>query len=206
MESLNTLQLVSLAAAMGWASGIRLYAVLFVVGAVGSLGWVPLPTHLQLLSHPVVLAASGGMVLVEFVADKVPWFDSLWDTAHTFIRIPAGALLAAGVFGDAGTAASFAAALVGGTLAAGSHITKTGTRAVVNTSPEPFSNVGLSLGEDAMVGGGLLLAFLHPAVFLGLLVALLLLMLWLLPRLWRAARKALRGSSPTAQGAHNGHI
>ena len=192
MVQLDTLQLVSLAAALGWASGIRLYVVLFAVGLVGYFGWYPLPTHLQLLAHPMVLAASGGMVLVEFVADKVPWFDSLWDAVHTFIRIPAGAALAAGVFGDSGAAASLAAALIGGTLAAGSHVTKAGTRAVANTSPEPLSNWGLSFGEDVLVGGGLLLAFTNPVVFLLLLALLVLLTLWLLPKLWRAARSVLR--------------
>lgn len=192
MQSLDTLQLVSLAAALGWASGIRLYAVLFVVGLVGYAGWYELPTHLQLLAHPAVLAASGSMVLVEFVADKVPWFDSAWDALHTFIRIPAGAALAAGVFGDFGAAEALAAAIVGGTLAAGSHVTKAGARAMANTSPEPFSNWGLSLGEDVLVGGGLLLALTQPWVFLGLLLLMVLLAIWLAPKLWRAARGVLR--------------
>lgn len=192
MHALDTLQLVSLAAALGWASGIRLYLVLFVVGLVGFMGWYPLPSHLGLLAQPMVLAASGGMVLVEFVADKVPWFDSLWDSIHTFIRIPAGAALAAGVFGDVGAASAMAAAIIGGSLAAGSHVTKAGTRALANTSPEPFSNWGLSLTEDVAVGGGLLLALTQPWVFLVLLLIVVLLMLWLLPKLWRAARKVLR--------------
>ncbi len=192
MPALDTLQLVSLAAALGWASGIRLYAVLFVVGLVGFMGWMPLPSHLQLFAHPVVLTASGGMVLVEFVADKLPWFDSLWDSVHTFIRIPAGAALAAGVFGDAGAATALAAAIVGGTLAAGSHVAKSGTRALANSSPEPFSNWGLSFGEDALVMGGLLLAFTQPWVFLALLLLSVLLLLWLLPKLWRLARRLWR--------------
>lgn len=196
MQSLDTLQLVSLAAALGWASGIRLYVVLFVVGLVGYLGWYPLPSHLQLLAHPTVLAASGAMVAVEFVADKVPWFDSIWDSIHTFIRIPAGAALAAGVFGDAGTASAMAAAIIGGSLAAGSHVTKAGTRAIANTSPEPLSNWGLSLTEDIAVGGGLLLALFQPWVFLALLLVVVLLMLWLLPKLWRAARAVLRRLRP----------
>lgn len=201
MQSLDTLQLVSLAAALGWASGIRLYAVLFVVGLVGYAGWYELPTHLQLLAHPAVLAASGGMVLVEFVADKVPWFDSAWDALHTFIRIPAGAALAAGVFGDFGAAEALAAAIVGGTLAAGSHVTKAGTRAMANTSPEPFSNWGLSLTEDVAVGGGLLLALMQPWVFLAMLLVGVLVVLWLLPKLWRAARGVLRRLRPPAPAA-----
>lgn len=196
MQSLDTLQLISLAAALGWASGIRLYVVLFVVGLVGHFDWMALPSHLEVLAHPVVLAASGGMVMVEFVADKVPWFDSLWDSIHTFIRIPAGAALAAGVFGDEGAAAAMAAAIIGGSLAAGSHVTKTGTRALANASPEPFSNWGLSLTEDVAVGGGLLLALTQPWVFLALLLVVVLLMLWLLPKLWRAARRVLRRVPP----------
>lgn len=201
MQSLDTLQLISLAAALGWASGIRLYVVLFVVGLVGYAGWYELPTHLQLLAHPTVLAAAGGMVVVEFVADKVPWFDSAWDAVHTFIRIPAGAALAAGVFGDFGAAEAMAAAIVGGTLAAGSHVTKAGTRAMANTSPEPFSNWGLSLTEDVAVGGGLLLALTQPWVFLALLLIVVLLMLWLAPKIWRAARGVLRRLRPSAAAA-----
>ena len=186
MESLDTLQLVTLAAALGWASGLRLYAVLFVVGLVGYYGWYPLPSGLQLLAHPAVLFTSGALVAVEFVADKVPWFDSLWDGIHTFIRVPAGALLAAGVFGDAGGATAMVAALLGGGLAAGSHLTKAGTRALANTSPEPVSNWSLSLGEDALVGGGLFLAFTQPWLFLALLLLLIVLAAWLLPKLLRA--------------------
>ena len=188
MPALDTLQLVTLAAALGWASGFRLYAVLFVVGLAGYQGWMTLPTHLEILAHPLVLVASGGMALAEFAADKLPWFDSIWDAVHTFIRIPGGALLAAGVFGEMGAAESMAAAIVGGSLAAASHAAKTGTRAMANTSPEPFSNVGLSLGEDVLVGGGLLLALTHPLIFLALLALFLLLLVWLLPKLWRLIR------------------
>src|SRR5215831_20672046 len=114
MEKLDTWQLVALAAALGWASGIRLYAVLFIVGGLGYLGWFQLPSHLQVLAHPLVLGASGFMVFVEFFADKIPGVDTLWDIVHTFIRIPAGAALAASVFGDSTAAATFAAAILGG--------------------------------------------------------------------------------------------
>lgn len=208
MQSLDTLQLVSLAAALGWASGLRLYLVLFVVGLVGHYDLHPLPAGLQLLAHPAVLITSGALLAVEFVADKVPWFDSLWDGLHTFIRIPAGALLAAGVFGDAGGAAAMVAALLGGGLAAGSHLTKAGTRALANTSPEPLSNWGLSLGEDLLVGVGLLLAFTSPWLFLALLLLLILLAAWLLPKLLRALGafwRRLRGSARNSVGPqHHG--
>ena len=106
-----------------------------------------------MLAHPLVLAASGFMCFVEFFADKIPGVDSLWDVVHTFIRIPAGAALAASVFGDSSSATMLAAAILGGTLAAGSHFAKAGSRAVINTSPEPFSNWAASFGEDLAVGG-----------------------------------------------------
>lgn len=181
----DTLQLVALAAAVGWASGLRLYAVLFVVGGVGYLGWVDLPSGLAVLAHPLVLGASGFMCFVEFFADKIPGVDSVWDVVQTFIRIPAGAALAASVFGDASAATVVAAAILGGTLAAGSHLAKTGSRALINTSPEPFSNWTASFGEEFAVGAVLWLAFAHPVAALVVLSVLVLLMLWLIPKVWR---------------------
>jgi hypothetical protein len=169
---------------LGWASGIRLYAVLFIVGAIGYLGWFELPAHLGVLAHPLVLSASGFMVFVEFFADKVPGVDTLWDLAHTLVRIPAGAALAAGVFGDSPPAWTVAAAIVGGTLAAGSHFTKAGARMAINTSPEPFSNWAASFGEDLLVGVLLYLALAHPIALFLVLALLLALTIWLLPKLW----------------------
>jgi uncharacterized protein DUF4126 len=189
LAHLDTWQLVALAAALGIASGLRLYAVLFIVGAAGYLGFVDLPSGLAPLAHPLVLVASGFMCFVEFFADKIPGVDSLWDVVHTLIRIPAGAALAAGVFGDSSSAMTLAAAILGGTLAAGSHFTKAGSRAIINTSPEPFSNWAASLTEDVAVGGLLWLAFACPLAA-GLIVLLLVaLMIWLLPKAWRAARR-----------------
>jgi hypothetical protein len=188
MEHLDTWQLVALAAALGWASGIRLYAVLFVVGVLGYLDWFDLPSHLRVLSHPLVLAASGFMLFVEFFADKIPGVDTLWDLAHTLVRIPAGAALAAGVFGDSPPAWTLAAAIVGGTLAASSHFTKAGARMAINTSPEPFSNWAASFGEDLLVGVLIYLALAHPIAFLVVLVLLLALTVWMLPKLWRFLR------------------
>jgi hypothetical protein len=204
LEHVDTWQLVALAAALGWASGIRLYAVLFIVGGIGYLKLVDLPLGLAVLAHPYVLAASGFMCFVEFFADKVPGVDSLWDVVHTFIRIPAGAALAAGVFGDASTASMMAAAILGGTLAAGSHLAKAGSRALINTSPEPFSNWAASAGEDVAVGGMLWLAFAHPMLSLALLAVLVVLTIWLIPRLWRMLRGIVNrvggwfGRRPTA--------
>ena len=184
-ESFDTWQLIALAAAVGWASGIRLYAVLFIVGGLGFLGWVDLPGGLKVLAHPWVLFASGFMFAVEFFADKIPGVDSVWDFVHTFIRIPAGAALAASVFGDSNAAATLAAAIMGGTLAAGSHLAKAGSRALINTSPEPFSNWSASFGEDLAVGTVLWLAFTHPIAALIVLVLILALMIWLIPKIWR---------------------
>jgi hypothetical protein len=189
LSQLDTWQLVTIAATLGFASGLRLYAVLFVVGAAGWLGWVELPPGLASLAHPLVLAASGFMCLVEFFADKIPAVDSLWDAVHTLIRIPAGAALAASVFGDSSSATMLAAGILGGTLAAGSHFTKAGSRMLINTSPEPFSNWGTSLTEDVAVGGLLWLALAHPAVALAVLALLVALVIWLLPRVWRAIRR-----------------
>jgi hypothetical protein len=204
MEQLDTTQLIALAAALGWASGIRLYAVLFIIGAVGFAGWFDIPEHLRVLSHPLVLGASGFMVAAEFFADKIPGFDSVWDLVHTVIRIPAGAALAASVFGDSPPAWMLASAILGGTLAAGSHFTKAGARLAINTSPEPMSNWAASFGEDFLVGMLLYLALAHPVALLVVLAVLVLVSLWLLPKLWRFIHSMssrigrwLRGGSPS---------
>lgn len=184
-QSFDTWQLVALAGALGWASGVRLYAVLFIVGGLGRLGWIPLPGGLELLAHPYVLAASGTMFAVEFFADKIPGIDSAWDFVQTFVRIPAGAALAASVFGDAPGAVTLAAAILGGTLAAGSHVAKSGSRVAINASPEPFSNWAASFGEDLAVGVVLYLAFAYPIAALVVLAVIVLAMIWLIPKVWR---------------------
>ncbi|HVN36429.1 MAG TPA: DUF4126 domain-containing protein [Casimicrobiaceae bacterium] len=200
LSAFDTWQLVALAAALGWASGIRLYAVLFIVGGLGYLDVIGLPHGLALLEHPWVLAASGFMFCVEFFADKIPGVDTLWDFVHTFIRIPAGAALAASVFGDSNAAATLAAGILGGSLAAGSHFAKAGSRAVINTSPEPFSNWAASFGEDLAVGTMLWLAFTHPIAALVVLAVLVAFMLWLIPKIWRLIRR-LFGRLTDAPGA-----
>jgi hypothetical protein len=164
-QLLDTPQLLALAAALGWASGVRLYAAVFLVGIAGYFGLIDLPQGLQVLQHPGVLAASGFMCFVEFFADKIPLVDSVWDMVHTVIRIPAGAALAAGALGADSQAMGWIAALLGGTLAATSHTAKLTTRAAVNTSPEPFSNVAVSLFEDGFVVFMLWLAATHPVIF-----------------------------------------
>jgi hypothetical protein len=194
-------QLAALAAALGWASGMRLYAAVFITGAVGYAGWVDLPAGLQLLEHPVVLIASFLMFVVEFVADKIPGVDTLWDTVHTVIRIPAGAALAAGVFGGDSAAWALVAALMGGTLAATAHTAKATTRAAANTSPEPFSNIALSLAGDLAVPALLWLAYAHPWVFFPVLALLVVLAVVLIGVLWRFLRALLNRFRPAAAGS-----
>jgi hypothetical protein len=182
---------LAVAAALAWGAGLRAYLVIFLVGLAGALGWFELPEHLRVLEHPLVLGASGFMSFVEFFADKLPWVDSVWDAVHSFIRIPAGAALAAAVFGDSGAAVALAAALLGGTLAAGVHVTKAGTRAALNTSPEPLSNWSASLAEDAMVPAGLWLAAAHPIAFFCLLLVFAVAAALLLRVAWRGLRRLL---------------
>ncbi len=178
LASLGTPELLALAGALGWASGFRLYAVVFLVGAAGTLGWMELPAGLQVLQHPALLSASGFMLFIEFFADKIPVVDSLWDMVNSVVRIPAGAALAAGVLGaDSGTAA-LAAALLGGSLAATSQAAKTTTRAAINASPEPFSNIAMSLVEDGLVVGAVWLATNHPVAF-GVLLLITVVLMWI---------------------------
>lgn len=200
---LDTTQLMALAAALGWASGLRLYAVVFLTGLAGWLGWVQLPAGLQVLQSPVLLAVSGALVLVEFLADKIPWVDSAWDTVHTAIRIPAGAALAYGVFGGDEATWGAVAALLGGSLAATAHAAKAATRAAVNTSPEPFSNIGLSLLGDAFVPSMLWLSVNQPLWFFALLavgVVVMVAAIVLLSRFLRGLLGRLREAAAGRRG------
>lgn len=179
------IQTIALTMGAAWASGINLYATVLVLGVFGATGHMVLPEPLQLLSDPLVITAAGVMYMVEFVSDKIPGVDTGWDTIHTAIRIPAGALLAAGALGEVDPALSVAAAIVGGGLAAGSHATKAGTRVLINASPEPVTNWTASILEDVAVVAGLWAALNHPAYFIGFLVLFILLMIWLLPKIWK---------------------
>ncbi|MGE5615461.1 MAG: DUF4126 domain-containing protein [Bacillota bacterium] len=192
----TALQSVALASLLAWASGMRLYLVVFAVGLAGYLGYVDLPPGLHVLEHPWVIGAAGFMLAMEFFADKVPGLDSAWDAVHTFIRIPAGALLAAGATGDTFSALTVAAGLLGGTITAGTHFTKASGRALINTSPEPVSNWTASFTEDAMVLGAIWFAFQHPLAFLAFLALFILLVIWLLPKLVRGLRALVRLMCP----------
>ncbi len=191
MES-QTIGSIALMLGAGWASGINLYAAMLVLGWMGMSGQVDLPPGLEVLSNPMVMGAAGLMFVVEFFADKIPGLDSLWDGIHTFIRIPAGALMAAGAAQglDMGTAGELTGLILGGSLAATSHASKASTRALINTSPEPVSNWTASVTEDLAVVGGLWTALNHPWLFLLLLTLFILLAAWLLPKIWHLLRAA----------------
>lgn len=188
LSAMDTPQLLAVAAALGWASGLRLYAVVFLTGLAGWIGWVQLPPGLVLLENPLVLGAAGLMLFIEFFADKIPGLDSLWDAMHAVVRIPAGAALAAAVFGGDSATWAMVAALMGGTLAATAQAAKSTTRAAINTSPEPFSNIGASLLGDFAVPGMLWLSWAHPVAFFIALGITLIVTLVLLVVFWRFLR------------------
>ena len=189
---MDTLQSLALAGGLSLGSGIRLYATVFIAGLLGRLGWVPLPEGLQVLTSYWVLGISGVLMLGEFLADKIPAFDSVWDAVNTFVRIPAGTLLAWGVFSQAPAGEQVAAALIGGAIVSGTHLAKAGGRALINTSPEPVSNWTASFGEDISLLGVLYLMWAHPAAMLVVLALFLLLLVWLLPKIVRGLRALWR--------------
>ena len=201
---MQTIDTLALTLGAGWAAGINLYAAVFMLGYLGATGQMTLPPGLEVLSDPLVMTAAGIMYCVEFFADKTPGVDTGWDSIHTFIRIPAGAVLAAGAASGFGVseAAELAAALVGGTMAAGSHFTKTGTRILINTSPEPFTNWSASVLEDIAVIGGLWTALHYPVLFLVLLLLFCILVAWLLPKIWRALKQLVHRIKRFFAGRH----
>lgn len=187
MESI--INFISLTMGASWASGINLYATILVLGIAQNTGGISLPEQLKILSNPIILVAAGIMYAVEFFADKIPGVDTTWDAIHTFIRIPAGALIAYSSVGDVGEPFAIAAAIIGGSLTAGTHTMKSGTRLMINTSPEPITNIGTSIGEDVAVFSGLWLAFNHPAIFSIALVIFILFMIWFIPKIWKIIKK-----------------
>lgn len=201
---MDIVQIIALTMGVAWASGINLYAAVFVLGYLGATGNIVLPPDLQILSEPVVLAAAAFMYCVEFFADKTPGVDTAWDAVHSFIRIPAGAVLAAGAVGPVDPAIQLAAGLIGGTLAAGAHFVKAGSRVVINASPEPVSNWAASLAEDVAVVAGLWVALHYPWLFLALLAAFVAVAAWLLPKLWRTLRAGVRGITRWWRGGRPG--
>ncbi|CAN0429271.1 unnamed protein product, partial [Discosporangium mesarthrocarpum] len=188
----RVVETIALAAGIAWASGINVYATVALLGILGATGLYALPADLDPLTSPLVIGVALLLFVVEFFADKVPGLDTVWDTLQTFVRIPAGVLLALGAIGEVDTATQVAAALAAGTLTGATHATKAGTRAVINTSPEPFSNWAASFAEDFAVIAGVWVALFHPVTFLVLLGLFVLLMIWLLPKIWRGVRGLVR--------------
>ena len=188
MELISNL---ALAGGLSWASGLRLYITVFAVGMMNKFGYIQLPATLDILSNPIVIAVAGLLAVIEFLADKIPYVDTMWDSIQTFIRIPAGALLAMGAINTSDPFIATIAALLGASLAGATHATKAGSRALINTSPEPVSNIAASFGEEsALITGGWLM-FAHPAVFIGILCGFIVLLFWLLPKVWRGVKKVL---------------
>jgi hypothetical protein len=182
---------LALAGGLSWASGLRLYLTVFMVGALARYNVIHLPASLDILSNPIVLVVAGVLCVIEFLADKIPYVDSAWDSIQTFIRIPAGALLAMGAINTSDPLIATVTALLGGSLAGATHATKAGSRALINTSPEPVSNIAASFSEEGLLLTGGWLALMHPAVFIGLLLGFILFMFWLLPKLWRGIKQVL---------------
>lgn len=185
---METVSIIAAALGAAWASGINLYAAILTLGVMGLTGSIELPPELELLENPLVLAAAGIMYFVEFFTDKIPGVDTLWDAVHSFIRIPAGALLAGGALAQISPEAELAGMLIGGTLSAGTHFTKAGSRVLINTSPEPVTNWTASIGEDVAVVAGLWTALNYPVLFIVLLIAFIALGIWLLPKIWRGIK------------------
>ncbi|MCP3872862.1 MAG: DUF4126 domain-containing protein [Desulfobacteraceae bacterium] len=190
MEDYNhIIKTISLTMGAAWGSGINLYATVLVLGLLGATDNIILPQSLEILMNPLVIGAAGLMYFVEFFADKIPGVDTGWDTVHTFVRIPAGVLLAAGAVGEVNPAVAVAAGILGGGMAASTHAAKSGSRLLINASPEPVSNWMASVLEDVAVIAGVWAALVHPWVFLIILIIFILLLIWFLPKLWGAIKK-----------------
>lgn len=197
---------IALLLGVSWASGVNLYATLLVCGLAGITGHYELPPDLAVLSNPMVILAAGVLFLVEFIVDKIPGVDSAWDAIHTFIRIPAGAAIASGLVGDAGQVNEMVAMFTGGGMAASAHLAKASSRVLINTSPEPFTNWVASITEDSAVFGVLWAVVNHPYWVLGFLILFLILLIWLLPKLWRGFKRIFRFLSGKSRQAELGQL
>lgn len=183
---------ISLTMGVAWASGINLYATIGMLGILGATGNIVLPESLAVLQDPSIIAAALFMYAVEFFADKTPGVDTGWDTLHSFIRIPAGVMLAAGAVGEVNPAIVIVAGILGGSISATSHMVKAGSRVLINTSPEPFSNWAASVAEDVAVIGGLFAALHYPLVFIIMLILFIVAAIWLIPKLWQGIKVVFR--------------
>ncbi|MBK9315649.1 MAG: DUF4126 domain-containing protein [Acidobacteria bacterium] len=185
--------IATIGTAMGsaWLSGINLYATVVTLGILDRFKLVKLPGGLDMLGEWWVIGLAGGMYVIEFIADKIPAIDSAWDAVHTFIRVPAGAILAASAFAEFDPAVRIVALIVGGGIALSSHGTKAATRLTANTSPEPVSNFALSIGEDILTFGSAVLMAFYPIVMLVIVIIFLIITFWLVPKILRALRRML---------------
>jgi hypothetical protein len=183
----------TLALAMGsaWVSGINLYATVATLGLLGRFSGLNLPGEMDVLTNWWVISIAGALYVIEFVADKVPYLDSIWDMVHTFIRVPAGAALAATAFGDFDKSVQVVALLLGGGIALSSHGAKTATRAAINTSPEPVSNIAMSLVEDVVAVGGTLMSVFVPILMIIVVAAFFVAAIIFLPRMIRLFRRLI---------------
>ena len=208
---MGTIEAISLAMGTAWTSGINLYATVAALGIARQMELIQLPQNLEVLAHPAVIAIACIMYFIEFFADKVPYLDSGWDVLHTFIRVPAGAILAARALGDMNPALELAAMLAGGSIALAAHGTKATVRLAINASPEPFSNWTASVTEDVAVFGGIWMIFNHPIVMIVLVVAFIGLGVWIVPKIIRMAKRGfqalrdrMRGAKPDQTAPTNG--
>jgi CBS domain containing-hemolysin-like protein len=204
---MNVIAILGTALGAAWTSGINLYATVAVLGLLQHYRLARLPGGLEVLDNWWIIGVALALYVVEFVADKVPYVDSVWDAVHTFVRVPAGAALALAATTELSPAVQVVALLLGGTLALSTHGTKATLRAAANTSPEPVTNWALSLAEDVVAVGAIVLAVLHPLVILAVIAVFLLLLAWLLPKVLRrlrrmlAAVRGLFGGRPPAESA-----
>ena len=197
---MGTIEALSLAMGTAWTSGINLYATVAALGIAHRLEMVHLPQNLEVLAHPGVIAIACVMYIIEFFADKVPYVDTGWDALHTFIRVPAGAILAAQSLGDMNPALELMALLGGGSVALVAHGTKATARLAINASPEPFSNWTASVVEDVTVLGSIWLMFNHPIIMLLLILIFLALVVWLVPKIYRLAKRGFQALRDKLRG------
>ena len=202
---MGTIEALSLAMGTAWTSGINLYATVAALGIANQAGMIQLPPDLQVLGHPAVIAIACIMYFIEFFADKVPYVDSGWDALHTFIRVPAGAILAARSLGDMNPALELVAVLAGGSIALAAHGTKAATRLAINASPEPFSNWAASVTEDITVFGSIWLMFNHPVIMMILVLVFLALAVWLVPKIFRLVKRGFQALRDRMRGIKPDH-
>jgi hypothetical protein len=202
---MGTIEALSLAMGTAWTSGINLYATVAALGIANRMEMIHLPQNLEVLSHPGVIAIACVMYFIEFFADKVPYVDTGWDALHTFIRVPAGAILASRSLGDMNPALELMALLAGGSIALVAHGTKASARLAINASPEPFSNWAASIAEDVTVFGSLWLMFNHPIVMMVLVVLFITLVAWLVPKIYRLAKRGFQALRDKMRGAKPDH-